>query len=266
VSTQGSAGDALAGVAALPGVFEAVEAARGAVDGLLRELMTPRLRVLGPRLTAESVRRGAQASCALEGEEWDLEQFRPPFPPSPQGTPRPVAPAALRVTTESGALAEVWGRAPLQALARLHALAAAGIVPEPELGRPRPAPGVSERLAALAEVVVAPSDVPAVVLAGVVQGELLAVEAFTWGNGLVARAATRLVLVSRGVDARGVSVPEEGLRQLGRARYQAAAQAYAAGTSAGVGAWLQFVAQAVALGARAGRAVAEELAEAADPA
>ena len=57
---------------------------------------------------------------------------------------------ALRVAQalEGGAtaLVGVWQRAPLQALARLHTLAAADLVDDERLGRPRTDPDVGPRL------------------------------------------------------------------------------------------------------------------------
>ena len=75
--------DPLAALAALPGVFEAVDAARGSVDALLRELRGPALRRRVPEVTAESLRRAAWASTCLEiggpGVAWSLDTFVPPF-------------------------------------------------------------------------------------------------------------------------------------------------------------------------------------------
>ena len=73
---------------------------------------------------------------------------------------------ALRVAEalEGGAttLVGVWRRAPLQALARLHALAAADLVDDDQLGRPRGDAGVGPRLELLADIVTGGRrDVPA---------------------------------------------------------------------------------------------------------
>ena len=57
------------------------------------------------------------------------------------GEPDPVLAGALRVSEalEGGvtSLVGVWQKAPSQALARLHALAAADLVDDDQLGRPR---------------------------------------------------------------------------------------------------------------------------------
>ena len=251
--------DPLGRLVELPGVFEAVEAARGSVDALLRDLRGRDLRRRVTEVTTESLRRAAWASTCLElGERWDLGEFTPPFDESERGR---TARGALRMTTELAGLAGVWRTAPLQALARLHALAAAdlvsaGVVPEAEVGRPRPLADAGGRLSGLAEVLAAPTQAPAVLVAGVVQGELEAVRPFRWGNGLAARAAGRLVLLERGLDPRAASIPEVGFLELGSAAHDAALDGYLGGTEDGVAGWLVHCAQAVALGGRAGRDVA----------
>jgi hypothetical protein len=247
--------DPFAGLLGLPGVFEAVEGARAGIDGLLRE---PALRRRPPEITVEALRRGAWASAALEGVGIALADFEPPFPVAVTEQDRQVAAASLRLSTELGSVTGVWRRAPLQALARLHSVAAASVLDSDEVGRPRVDPQVSARLAALASALTAPTDAPAVLVAAVVHGELLATNAFVWGNGLVARAAQRLVLIDRGVDPAAVSVPEVGVLDAGRDAYDAALTGYASGTDDGRGQWLCFVAETVARGALAGRvAIAE---------
>ena len=69
----------------------------------------------------------------------------------------PVLAGALRVSEalEGGAtsLIGVWQRAPLQAIARLHALAAADLADDDRLGRPRADADVGRRLELLADIV-----------------------------------------------------------------------------------------------------------------
>jgi hypothetical protein len=249
--------DPLRVIGELPGVFEAVEAARGSVDALLRDLRSPQLRRRTSEVTSESLRRSAWASAALESTEAvALGDFAPPFADSPSGW---TAGGALRVSGELMRLPATWRRAPAQAIARLHSVAGAGVLPEDELGRPRRSPGVAERLAALASLVTAPTDAAAVAVAAVVLAELLVVEPFAWGNGMVARGAARLVLLERGLDPVAASIPEQGLVELS-ADSPGALAAYRSGTPGGVAAWVVHYAQAVAVGARAGRAVAAEVA------
>ncbi|WP_248962383.1 oxidoreductase [Sphaerisporangium perillae] len=120
--------DPLAVIAGLPGVPDAVQNARAAVDRLYGHRV---LRRRGPEVSAESALRGARASAALEGADVTLESLRAGEAHSP------IADGALRASSEVGRLRQTWRTAPRQVLARLHALAAAGLVPEDLLGRPR---------------------------------------------------------------------------------------------------------------------------------
>ena len=238
--------DPLTPLEELPGVFEAADAARAAIDGLLRE---PALRRGRGEIRAASRRRAAWASARLDGAMISLEEFEPPFADDQAGR---LCAGSLRISGEVGALADTWRRAPLQALARLHTLAAADFVAPDALGRPRPDPGVAGRLSGMAEMVTSTSA-SGVVVAGVVQGELLDVAPFGWGDGLIARAASRLVLVATGVDPDALTVPEEGLLELGQARYASALTAYQTGTPEGMATWLIHVAASVQQGATIAR-------------
>ncbi len=253
--------DPFAAVAALPGVFEAVEAARGAVDALLRDLRSPALRRRVLAVTSESLRRSARASALLEtggAGGWDVAAFVPPFAADEAGR---TAAGALRVYADLPAHLATWERAPLQVLARLHTLAAADLAAADRLGRPvGDRPGVDDRLADLARTLTRPTSAPALVPAAVVHGELLATAPFGSADGVVARAAARLVMLGRGLDPTGAAVPEEGHLELGADRYAAALEAYRSGTPAGVAAWVSHCAQAVGLGARVGRRVAAAVA------
>lgn len=251
--------DPLADLTRLPGVFEAVDAARGSVDALLREVRGPALRRRVPEVTAESLRRAARASTLLETGEplVDAGSFGPPFADDSTGR---TAGGALRVCAALSAIALTWSVAPLQALARLHTLAAAEMAPTAELGRPRPVPGLADRLGDLAGLVTTSSTTPAVVVAAVVHGELLSLAPFGTANGIVARAASRLVLLARGLDPFAVSIPEEGHLHLA-GEYAKALEGYRSGHPEGVGGWVIHCASAVALGARAGRDVAAEVAD-----
>jgi len=266
-----SPSDPFAAVGNLPGVPEAVGEARGAIDRLLGHRV---LRRRGPDVAAESALRGARASAALEGADWPLEEIRrrTSFGNDPDGW---TVQGALRVSTELGGLVGTWRRAPLQVLARLHVVAAADVVEADWLGRPRgaaddvvdpfhldpPPPGdeVTVRLDGLARLLVGETAAPAIVVAAIAHGELLALRPFVWGNGLVARAAERLVLVSRGLDPKAVSSPEVGHADGGRPAYRDAVRQYLTGTPEGVAAWVVHCAHAVALGAREGIAVCEAL-------
>jgi hypothetical protein len=122
---------------------------------------------------------------------------------------------------------------------------------------------VAARLDGLARVLTAGTSAPAVVVAAVVHGELMALRPFGVADGLVARAAARLVLVDRGLDPKAVSAPEVGHLELGdghgSGEYADALRAYVSGGPAGVATWLVHCSRAVALGAREGLAVCEAI-------
>ncbi len=229
--------DRLAGVEELEGVASGFAATRDGIDTMLRDRG---LRRTSPDLTTESLLRGAHASAALAGSASTLDEVR-------TGAGDPTAQAALRVSVEVLGLVPVFSRTPLQALARLHALAAAGTVPDDEVGRPRD-PESAARLRAVAGLLA--SVRPALVTAALVHAELATAAPFGSADGLVARAAERLVLVSSGVDAKSLVVPEAGHLAL-HAAYDDGLTRYADGGRAGVHAWLLHCAAAYAAGAEA---------------
>ncbi|GAA3407555.1 oxidoreductase [Streptosporangium vulgare] len=105
----------------MPGVSEAVTDARKAVDRLYGHRV---LRRKSPEVSARSALRGARASAALEGVDVPLEVIPEVTDPTVQG--------ALRVSAELGRLGTTWRTAPRQVLARLHTLAASGLVGDGE--------------------------------------------------------------------------------------------------------------------------------------
>ena len=148
--------DQLAPLLELADVPAAVATARERVDQALRH---PALRRHGGQVAAEAGLRSAVSSAALEGHSHDLESVR-------AGTVTdPVLQGALRVAGALPGLADLWPRAPRQALAKLHVLAARGAVGEAELGRPVASAAVAERLDALATLVSGGTSVPPVLLA-----------------------------------------------------------------------------------------------------
>ena len=231
--------DPLAWLVNLEGVPSAYAAARDGIDVLLRDRG---LRRTSPELTAESLLRGAHASAVLEGSASSLEEVR-------DGAGDDTAQAALRVSTELLSLVPVVNRSPLQALARIHALAGAGSVEDDQLGRPR-GEEAAERVQGVAQALVASSEVPALLTAAMVHAELLTAAPFASHNGIVARAAERLVLAARGVDEKSLVVPEAG-HLSHRAAYESNLQGYAEGGRAGVHAWALYAAEAFAAGAEA---------------
>ncbi|RBQ21522.1 oxidoreductase [Spongiactinospora rosea] len=258
--------DPLAVIAELPGVPEAVTEAREAVDRLYRHRV---LRRRSPEVSAESALRGARASAALEGVDAPLGPLRA------GEVTDPLVQGALRVSAELGRLSKTWRTAPRQVLARLHTLAATGLVEEARLGRPRvadapgvppndplglgPAPSPEEtaaRMDALVALVTGETKAPAVVLAAVVHAEIAVLRPFGVADGLVARAAERLTLTEFGLDPKSLATVEVGHVE---SSYGENLQAYLTGSRDGVGQWLRHCALAVTLGVREATAVCEAL-------
>jgi hypothetical protein len=229
--------DSLDGVEELEGVASGFAATRDGIDSMLRDRG---LRQTSPELTTESLLRGAHASAVLAGSSSTLDEAR-------AGTGDAVTRCALRVSVELLGLTSVFTRTPLQALARLHTLAAAGSVPDDEVGRPRDAESAA-RLHRVAGLVTAGR--PALLTASLVHAELATAAPFGSADGLVARAAERLVLVSSGLDAKSLVVPEAGHLALQPA-YEETLRRYATGERNGVHAWLLHCAAAYAAGAEA---------------
>jgi hypothetical protein len=231
--------DPFLAAARLEGVSAAFAAARDGIDSLLRDRG---LRRTTPDDTARSLLIGAAATAALEGSAVDVDTIA-------QGDADATAQAALRLSTELLGLVPVWRRTPLQAIARIHALAAAGSVPDEDLGRPRDPDGAA-RLGELARAVSAPTGAPALVVAALAHAEIATCGAFASHAGVVARAVERLVMVERGIDPASVTVPEAG-HAADPGGYRSALAAYARGDSAGVNLWLLYAPQAQVRGAEA---------------
>ncbi|HKY59088.1 MAG TPA: oxidoreductase [Aeromicrobium sp.] len=223
--------------ASLEGVASAFAATRDGIDALLRDRG---LRRVSPDDTARALLLGAAATSTLEGSEVAADDLA-------AGGGDATARAALRLSTELLGLVPVWRRAPVQAIARLHALAAAGSIPDDALGRPD---GDTSRLTALARALASPTKAPGLAVAAIVHGEIVASGAFSSHAGVVARAAERIVLVERGVDPPAVTVPEAGHAAVPDG-YRSALEAYLTGTDVGVAQWLRYASQAFARGAEA---------------
>jgi hypothetical protein len=280
MSTSSHPADPLAPLTALPGVAGSVESARKAVDRVYGHRV---MRRRSAEVTSEAVLRGARASAALGGADWALEEVRRRTDFGGDDEARTVG-AALRVTAEAGQLLSVWRQSPLRVLARLHLVAAGGAAPDDTVGRPRlagesveepfvtvelpAADTVAARLDGLAELIVAGSSAapagsagaaPALVTAAVVHGELLALRPFGSYNGLIARAAERIVLVGSGLDPKSVCPAEAGHLEPGRDTYLGALDGYVTGTPEGMGEWIAHCGRSVELGARESTAVCEAL-------
>ncbi|MBF6165119.1 oxidoreductase [Streptomyces gardneri] len=234
----------------LPGVRDAADRARDALAEVHRHKANRRG---WPTTAAEAAVRAARSSAAIDGGGTDI--------PVDGRVEDPILAGSLRVgqALDGDALRNLvstWQRAPLQALARLHLLAAADLVEQEEsLGRPRGDAGVAQRLDLLAQTVVG-SRAPAPVLAAVVHGELLALRPFGTADGVVARAASRLVAVSSGLDPHSLGVPEVfWLRR--RQAYLDAAAGFGTGDPEAVGGWVIFCCGAFEDGAREATSIAD---------
>ncbi len=262
-------------LAELPEVAEAVAQAREACTRL-RWHQALRRRI--PEAAAESRVRGAAASGELEGARLPVEVVRDlmrgastwhtPLDPVEQVTKGVVA-----ATAETELLRGVVARAPVQALARLHTLAAAELVPAEQLGRPRgpgedcrefvelgAAPSPAEaavRLRGVVELLSAMDRVPVPVVAALAHAELVHARPFARSNGVVARALDRLVVQAGGLDPTGVAVPEAGHGAGGGAAYLGALSAYGRGDRVGVALWLVHGARALTAAAEEGSRVAD---------
>ncbi|MEU8629602.1 oxidoreductase [Streptomyces sp. NPDC048669] len=263
--------DPLATLDTLPGVTDAVDSVRKAVDRVYGHRV---MRRRSNEVTSEAALRGARGSAALSGADWNLEEVRRRTDFTGDSEARVVG-AALRLTAEAGQLLSIWRQSPVRVLARLHLVAAGGAAPEDAVGRPRlagepvdeplieaPLPGADEvagRLEGLSGLILSGSEAPALVTAAVVHGELLALRPFGSHNGLVARTAERIVLIGSGLDPKSICPAEVGHAEQGRAAYTAAFEGYLSGTPEGMAAWIAHCGRAAELGARESTAVCEAL-------
>ena len=193
-----------------------VEQVRTAITALRRH---PSNRTGWPRTAAAASVRAARASAALDGAPLALDL-------DAATVADPVLAGALRVAAAIGSLSAVWTRAPMQALAKLHTLAAADLVAADELGRPRVGAPVSAKgWPGLAEL--------ATPTAGRRRCRWRWCMVNCWRSGpsasrdgVVARAAARLTMISTGLDPAGLGVPEVAHLRSG-ARYRELAAGFA---------------------------------------
>ena len=263
--------DVFASLAELPGVPDAPSRSRAAVDALLWDRP---IRARVGEVVAASRLRGGWASAAIDGAEVrpDALVSGDALDDSPIGR---VVAASLALQAEIPRLVEVVGRAPLQAISRLHAVVSAGFVADDVRGRLRTGDDAddplrlgsrtvalesSRRMTALASALTSGTTAPALVVAAIAHAEIAVTLPFAWGSGLVARSMTRLLLAARGVDPDGITVPEAGLFAAGRSTYAEALRGYATGTAEGVGAWLVLHAETVRVGADESRRILADLA------
>ncbi|MFJ3882979.1 oxidoreductase [Streptomyces sp. NPDC090077] len=280
-----SASDPLAALGSLPGVAESVDSVRKAVDRVYGHRV---MRRRSGEITSEAALRGARGSAALSGADWALEEVRRRTDFGAEDEARTVG-AALRLTAEAGQLLSIWRQSPMRVLARLHLVAcgatgaaglagtaaagAAGVgdvvgrprlagepVDEPLVDLPLPsAEEVAGRLDGLSRLVIAGGSAPALVTAAVVHGELLALRPFASYNGLVARAAERIVLINSGLDPKAICPAEVGHAEQGAEAYLKAFEGYVSGTAEGMAEWIRHCGRAIELGVRESTAVCEAL-------
>src|ERR1700735_3180290 len=240
----------------LPGVAAASDQARDALGRAHRHRANLRR---WPVTAAEAALRAARASAVLDGGG-----LKPDEQLDVSSASYPVFAGALRVAQalEGGEtnLGGVWHGAPLQALARLHMLAAADWVEESRLGRPRADADVGPRLELLAKVVTGGTRAPAPGNAAVAYGELLTLAPLGSADGVAARAVSRLVTIAAGLDPHGLGVPEVSWMRRA-ADYRDAARGFGSGTPEGMTAWLVLSCRAMRTGAQEALSIAETLAE-----
>ncbi|MTD55940.1 oxidoreductase [Amycolatopsis pithecellobii] len=236
--------DPLAPLLDLEGVAAAAKSAQDAVFAVHRHPANLRG---GSATAAEASVRAARASAAIDGAD--------PGIPEDAAVKDPVLAGALRVAESLESLLPTWRRAPAQALARIHVLAAADLVADADaLGRPRA--GAGARLELLTQLITGATSVPGPLQTAVVHGELLALRPFGTADGVVARAAARLTMVATGTDPKSLTVPEVPcLRRV--SHYREAAAAFATGEPDGVRSWLLFSCEAIEKGAQEARGIAE---------
>ncbi|MGA5818539.1 oxidoreductase [Kitasatospora sp. NPDC094028] len=288
--------DPLAPLAQLPGVPDAVAEVRKAVDRLYGHRV---MRRRAAEVTSESALRGARASAALAGADWPLEEVRrrSDFSADPEartiGAALRVAaeagqllsvwrhsplqvlarlhllavgdadPAAGR-PRRAGEGAEELFPLDLPAAETVESFEADPAAPAPVLPPAPDADEVAARLDQLSRLLVARAEgqgvgTPALVVASVVHGELLALRPFGSHNGVIARAAQRIVLIAEGLDPKSICPAEVGLAELGTGAYRRALAGYLAGTPEGMAAWIGHCGSALRLGVRESTAVCEAM-------
>ena len=230
--------DPFIAAAILEGVPSSFQSTRDSIDAVLRDRG---LRKSTPEHTARSLLLGAWASATLEGSSFEVDELA-------EGGGDATAQAAVRLSTQLLGLLPMWRSSPVQALARIHAIAASGSVSDEDLGRPVNPAGVA-RLQNLGEMLKQKTEAPALVVAALVHAEIIAAGAFISHNSVVARAAERLMFVDRGIDPASVTVPEVG-HVMDSGGYFASLKAYET-RATGVHQWLLYCSDSYARAAEA---------------
>ena len=247
----------------LPGVRDGVEQAR---EACAQVRWHPALRRRTEEVRAECNVRAAQASARLDGAQREPAEVRAAFQGADRlgdGADGQTVRGAVRAVAEADRLARDWqgGHPPAvpRMLSRLHVAAAAGLLPQDALGRPRldPAdPAAAVRLGRLTALLTAPAQAPALLVAALAHAELVTLAPFPAGNGVTARAVARVAAIGRGLDPMAVAVWERGLL-LDGPQATAALAGYASGRPEDVAAWLVCWSRAIVSGAAEGSSVAD---------
>lgn len=235
--------DPLAPLLELSEVADALENARANVD---RMLWHEALRNDDEPVAVEVGLHSASATLALDGYDCDVERLR-------EGDyDDPIVNGVLRIEEHLPKLVDFWAVSPRFVLAKLHLLATrdfpdAGTDFEP--GRIEVDESGSARINALCALIANPTkEIPAAMAAAVVHGELLSVRPFPVANNVVARAAARLALASKGLDPKLLITVDAG--HLDRQpEYVGAQRAWSTGTPDGVRSWLKHYGKALEAGA-----------------
>jgi hypothetical protein len=245
--------DPLAPLLELSEVADALENARANVD---RMLWHEALRSGDDLVAAEVALHSASATLALDGYDCDVERLR-------EGAfDDPVISGVVRMVEALPGLAPMWPVSPRYVLAKLHTLATkeypdAGSDFEP--GRVEVDDSGSMRINALCALITHPTkEIPAAMTAAVVHGELLAVRPFPVANNVIARAAARLALASKGLDPKLLITVDAGHLER-QPEYVGAQRAFATGTPDGVRSWLKHYGKALEAGAAETLQICSEL-------
>ncbi|GAB3920378.1 oxidoreductase [Microlunatus endophyticus] len=228
--------DPLAALAGIEGVGSAVMAARDAVDAVLRDRGR---RQITSEQQAEALLMAARASAVIGRTEDDHVG---------DDDHRSWEAGTLRLYVELVDLARLIRVSPGQAIARAHAVLGRGVLADDGLGRLRDDSQVADRMAALGRLLTTSTSAPVIVVAAIAHAELITVAPFAAGNGIVARAVERMILIDGDLDRPAVTVPEVAHQQSGAA-YRLALEGYRSGSAQGVRDWLLHVAAAVTRGA-----------------
>lgn len=267
--------DAVRAIAAWPEIDEVIQHVRQACTEL-RWHQALRRRI--PEAAAESRVRGAQASAELDGARSATstvrDLMRGAVDLASQTDPAELTVlAAVQATAESEHVFPLLSGAPAQALARLHVAAGSVLLPEGQVGRPRPVeqpclefseiPSGSAdpeefraRLQSLTTLI-GVREAPALVVVALAHAEVAVMRPFARGNGLVARALERALVQATGLDPTGVVVPEAGHLEAGATGYVGALLAYSSGGREGVSLWIRHCATALIRGAQEGWRIAD---------